>query len=298
MLILGTYLLFNQKINIGQFVAAEIVILTIINALEKLIVSLENIYDVATGLYKLDSLLELPAEKGGSHELNADTLQIDIKNMEFAYSKNHSVLSNVTLSILPNAITCISGNENSGKTTLLKLFSGGYSDFKGSINFNQIPLQNYSLQSLRSKTGMLLHEQELFDGTIYENITLGRVDIAIDEIIELSEKLGFNNFFAIFPNSFNTNIHELRKTFHSSLIIKILLLRALIHNPILIVLEEPWAGLDEDVSINIQNYLLEIAKSRTIVISTNENQFIQKCAHHIHLSNGHATIKKISNEHL
>jgi ABC-type bacteriocin/lantibiotic exporter with double-glycine peptidase domain len=215
-----------------------------------------------------------------------------VKNLNFAYNKNLIVLNDFNLSVMPNAITCISGNDNSGKTTLLKIFTGGYTDFNGSVNINHVPIQNYSLKSLRSKTGILLHEQELFDGTIYENITLGREDISIDDIITLSEKLGFNNFMAAFPNSFKSNINELRKTFSSSLIKKILLLRALVHNPILIVLEEPWTGLDQNVRLNIQNYLLEIAESKTIVISTNENHFIQKCQHHIEISNGHAITKK------
>lgn len=75
--------MFDQKINIGQFVAAEIVILTIIAAIEKLITSLENVYDVVTGLYKVDSVLELPEEKDGAFQFQSEDLNIVMKNLNF-----------------------------------------------------------------------------------------------------------------------------------------------------------------------------------------------------------------------
>lgn len=292
MLILGSYLLFNQKINIGQFVAAEIVIITIINALEKLIVSLENVYDLTTGLYKIDSLLELPSEKQGIHQLDLGNLTIDVKNMSFAYNENQKVFHNVSFQIKPAAITCISGHENSGKSTMLKLFTGGYKDFDGNINFNNVPLQNYSLQSIRSKTGIYLYEQELFEGTVYENITLGKTYINITDIIELSKKIGFQHFISYFPESFETKINPLGRNLPSSIIKKILLLRALVHDPIFLILEEPWLGLDDTAKNAIQEYLIQVSVHKTIILSTNDASFIKKADHHIKLSENELVIIK------
>jgi ATP-binding cassette, subfamily B, bacterial len=286
MLILGTSLLFEQKINIGQFVAAEIVILTIINAIEKLIASLENVYDVVTGLYKVDSLLELPEEKDGLFQFKSEELSISIKNMTFSYSDNQEILSDISMQIPANAITCISGEENSGKSTLLKLLTGSYMDFKGSIYFNNIPLQNYSLESLRSNMGILLYEQDLFEGTLYENISLGRSDIYVEDIMAVASELRIENFISFFPDSFETQLDPAGRKLPSSLIRKILLLRALINRPVLLILEEPWLGFDEDTKQHIQQYLLQLAKTRTIVISTRDVNFIERCTVKFHIADG------------
>jgi ABC-type bacteriocin/lantibiotic exporter with double-glycine peptidase domain len=292
MLILGSYLLFNQKINIGQFVAAEIIILSLINSLEKLIISLENIYDVVTGLHKLNSVLEIEIEKNGSVDLNTKELNIVLSDVGFSYNANQKVFKNLSLHFPANSITCISGEENSGKSTLLKLITGAYKYNSGLITMNNIPLQNYTLQSLRRQTGVLLYEQDLFEGTLFDNITLGRTDITIESILELTKTLGFENFISIFPKSFQSHIDPLGNTLPTSIKKKILLLRTLIHNPLLLIMEEPWVGLDENAKKSLQSYLFEAAKTKTIVVSSNDSYFAANCTQHIHLNNGNAIFKK------
>jgi ATP-binding cassette subfamily B protein len=286
MLFLGTFLLFNQSINIGQFVATEIIILTIINSAEKLITSLEVIYDVVTGLIKLDSVLDNPFESEGNFKLTSNTIEIACTKMSFSYNESQEIFKDVNVFIPAKSITCISGEENSGKSTFLKLLTASYSDFEGSISINNIHLQNYSLASLRSKMGILLYDQDLFEGTLFDNITLGRSTIGFDSILELAKKLGFENFIQSFPKNFATQIEPLGHKLPSTLIRKILLLRALINEPVLLLLEEPWMGLDKQIQTQIQNYLITIAKNVTIVIATNDNDFINKCSNHYHIENG------------
>lgn len=286
MLILGTSLLFDQKINIGQFVAAEIVILIIIAAIEKLITSLENVYDVVTGLYKVDSVLELPEEKDGLFQFQSEELTILIKQMTFSYTDHLKILNDISIQIPANTITCISGEENSGKSTLLKLLTGCYMDFEGQIYFNNIPLQNYSLESLRSQMGILLYEQDLFEGTLYENISLGRKEISGEKIMVVARALGIENFISFFPDSFDTQLDPAGRKLPSSVIRKILLLRALVNDPVLLILEEPWLGFSEETKLHIQQYLVQLSKTRTIVISTNDITFIESCPVKYHIVDG------------
>ena len=290
-LILGSYLLFEQKINIGQFVAVEIIIITITNSLEKLIVSLEHIYDIVTGFYKLDSVLENKLEEDGTIELELNQIKIELKEVGFSYLENQKIFNSISFSVEPNSITCISGEENSGKSTLLKLISGEYKTFTGSITINNIPLKNYTLKSLRNNTGIFLYEQDLFQGTLYENITLGRNNINIKEIMSLIQKIGFDDFIAFFPDSFDTKILPLGKTLPLSIRKKIILLRAFIHDPNLLLLESPWTGLDEESRENIQNHLLELSKTKTIIITSNNINFAKKCTQNIYLKDGLATSK-------
>ncbi|MBK7887852.1 MAG: ATP-binding cassette domain-containing protein [Bacteroidetes bacterium] len=291
MLILGTSLLFNQKINIGQFVAAEIVILTIIGAMEKLITSLEYVYDVITGMLKINRVLEFPNEKEGKLILTSKELNITMSNMTFSYSEKKEIFQDVSLKIPAKAVTCISGEENSGKSTFLKLLTGSYMDFKGSIQFNDLPLKNYSFESLRSQMGIFLYDQDIFEGTLYENITLGRNETSIEHIMEIAKKSGLENFISFFPDSFESMIDPMGRKLPSTTIRKILLLRALINNPVLLVLEEPWLQFDEETKQNLQHYLLSLGKEKTVVISTNDKEFIKKCDIHYTISNG--SINKI-----
>ncbi len=286
MLVLGSYLLFNQLITIGQFVAAEIIILTTISSMEKLISSLENVYDVITGLVKLDSVLDNPIEKEESLKLESKDLVITLDKMSFSYDDNQEIFNSISATILSNSITCISGKENSGKSTFLKLLTGSYMHFKGSITFNGIPLQNYSLQNLRTKMGIFLYEQDLFEGSLYENIVLGRTEIKIERIVDLSKKLGFEDFIQSFPNYFDTALDPLGQKLPTSLIRKILLLRALINTPQLLILEDPWIGFEDSTITKIQNYIIDISKNSTVVISTNDKDFIEKSTVHFIIENG------------
>lgn len=286
MLVLGSYLLFNQLITIGQFVAAEIIILTTISSMEKLISSLENVYDVITGLVKLDSVLDNPIEKEESLKLESKDLVITLDKMSFSYDDNQEIFNSISATILSNSITCISGKENSGKSTFLKLLTGSYMHFKGSITFNGIPLQNYSLQNLRTKMGIFLYEQDLFEGSLYENIVLGRTEIKIERIVDLSKKLGFEDFIQSFPNYFDSALDPLGQKLPTSLIRKILLLRALINTPQLLILEDPWIGFEDSTITKIQNYIIDISKNSTVVISTNDKDFIEKSTVHFIIENG------------
>ncbi len=286
MLVLGSYLLFNQLITVGQFVAAEIIILTTISSMEKLISSLENVYDVITGLVKLDSVLDNPIEKEESLKLESNDLVITLDKMSFSYDDNQEIFNSISATIPANSITCISGKENSGKSTFLKLLTGSYLHFKGSIAFNDIPLQNYSLQNLRTKMGIFLYEQDLFEGSLYENIVLGRTEINIERIVDLSKKLGFEDFIKFFPYYFDTSLDPLGQKLPSSLIRKILLLRALINTPQLLILEDPWIEFEDSTITKIQNYIIDISKNSTVVVSTNDKNFIEKSTVHFSIENG------------
>lgn len=131
----GTYLLLNQQLNIGEFIAAEIVILMVIAAVEKLIGSLESVYDVITGLEKLASVTETTLEKNGNImiEANNNGISVEMKDCSFAYPDAKPILKDLNINIESNSMVCISGFEGSGKTTLLKLLSGNFSAFDGSI---------------------------------------------------------------------------------------------------------------------------------------------------------------------
>ena len=270
MLTLGSYLLINQQLNVGEFVAAEIVIMLVIGAVEKLITSLDSAYDVFTGLEKLASVTDSPLETSG--ELTVDTqegLEIEMKNFSFEFEPGKPVLHSINLHINPGEKIQIAGPAGAGKSILMRVLTGNYIDFKGTLLINKVPIKNYSLASLRKHTGILLQNQEIFKGTVWENISLGNKDISPSMILATANELGFADFLNHFTKGFDTDIEPLGKKTPQSIVKKILLLRALCGDKRLVLLENPWSGLEPELAERIQAYLVQL--KATVLVSTNEN---------------------------
>ena len=282
MLTLGSYLLINQQLNVGEFVAAEIVIMLVIGAVEKLITSLDSAYDVITGLEKLASVTDNPLETSGDLELNTRVgLEIEMKNFSFEFEPGKPVLNSSNLHIQSGEKIQVVGPAGSGKSILMRVLTGNYIDFKGTLLINKVPIKNYNLQSLRKHTGILLQNQEIFGGTVWENISLGNKEISPSLILATADELGFADFLNHFPLGFDSEIEPLGKKTPQTIVKKIVLLRALCGDKRLLLLENPWNGLEPEIADKIQTYLKN--QAATVIIATNEGVLFGK---KIEINNG------------
>nr|MBP7476993.1 ABC transporter ATP-binding protein [Chitinophagales bacterium] len=175
---------------------------------------------------------------------------------------------------------------------LLRILSGNYRSFKGSLSINNIPIQNYQLESLRSTLGVYLQQQDIFKGTVLENISMGRKDISVETISDLSEKLGIGNFIKSLEKGFETEIDSSGKKLSSSIIKKILLLRCLSNNPQLLLLDDPFMGLDSLEIDLLQKYFLNREFKRTILIITQIESFAKKCDYIFTIKNNQIIVTK------
>ncbi len=287
MLTLGTYLLIDQQLNIGEFIAAEIVILMVIGAVEKLITSLDSAYDVITGLEKIASVTESPLEKSGTMELNIQKgLDVQLSNFSFSFDASKKILESINLHIKPGQKVSIDGPEGSGKSMLLRMLTGNYQDFEGSFQLNHFPIQNYALQDLRKNTGVVLHGQEIFGGSLWENISLGQKEITADLILQKSMELGFDDFLSHFPAGFDTIIEPIGKKTPQTIIKKVLLLRALCGPKKLLLLEEPWAGLETKNKEQLKHYLLNLPADTTVIVVSDDADFNRLTDQQIYMRHG------------
>jgi ATP-binding cassette, subfamily B, bacterial len=286
MLIVGTYLMLDQKLTVGQFIAAEIVIIMVLNSVEKLIANLATVYDTVTAKDKISSVTEKPVETNGSMTLplNNNGLQVELQNVSFSYNDKENVLTNVSFKVGANEKVCIRGADSSGKTTLLKLLAGAYPDFAGMYLLNNVPLGNYDLASVRANTGLLLGEQEIFHGTLWENITLGDDSIKTDRIVEYATKTGLSEFVDALPKGYETLLDPTGRRLPRSVVTKILLVRALANEPRLLLLEEPWQYCTDEQRDAIIRLLLQLTNS-TVLVFTNDEYFAQQCDQVISLNN-------------
>jgi ABC-type bacteriocin/lantibiotic exporter with double-glycine peptidase domain len=278
MLIFGSILLVNQQLNIGQFIAAEIVILTILNSVEKLIINLDSVYDTLTAVDKLAKLTDKPLEQFGNITLEprATGVKIEAKDLRFSYPGRAPIFDNIELMVLPGQTVCVTGKGGSGKSTLLRLLDGAFADFEGILKIDDIPIRNYELSSLRSHIGIVLHQDDIFAGTLWENITMGREGVDIKRVVELLDKVGLSAYFASLPQGFDTVLDPMGQRLPEQIIHNIMLVRAVAGSPRLLLLEEPWSGMEDSNRAQIIQLLSELREITTIVVS-NDEEFAASC---------------------
>lgn len=289
MLIVGSILLVDQQLNIGQFVAAEIIILLVINSVEKLIINIDNVYDILTSVEKLEKVTDQPLEQEGERKLVPTEKGVDIavNDMSFTYRSGHApVLKDINFNLEPGEKVQVMGINGSGKSTLIKVLSGAYQPFDGAITYNNIPIEQYDFASFRSKTGIFVSNQELFEGSLYENLTMGNENISMDEIMKLSEVVGLRSFLKSSKKGLEMMINPMGERLPKKIVQKLLLLRAMINSPSLLLLEEPWLGLESEYAERIRNYLIKEMPQTTGIIVSNDQDFAAACHKVLYLEEG------------
>jgi ABC-type bacteriocin/lantibiotic exporter with double-glycine peptidase domain len=282
LLILGSILVINQEINLGQFVASEIIILLVLNSSEKLILSMETIYDVLTGLEKLGQVTDIETEREEGIDLNEITkgkgISLELTGLTYKYAGNNKpTIEGVDLNVGVGEKVCITGVNQSGKSTLLSLISGLYNDYEGSIHFNGIPLGDINIMSFRSVIGDNLGLQDIFFGTLEENITVGKEGIDIEDILWGIEQVGLGDFFKQLPKGLNTMIQPEGQGLSTSIKQKIILARTLSEKPKLIVMDHTLHGLDYEDRKHISAILTDPEADWTLLAVTNDPLMLSNC---------------------
>lgn len=288
MLIIATYLLLNQQLNIGAFIATEIVVIMIMSAVEKLIKNLESYYDMITSLVKLSKVLDLPEENKGEVSLSKaqEGFEIDFKDVTISFNDSLPILTQVNFKIKPNTITVISGSLGAGKSVLMNLLAGFYEPSSGKIFYDKTPFNNINKNLLRSQIGLYLNDVGIIKGTVMQNIQISNPEITADDITKAALELGVDNFAEYFTDGYYTDISETDSMLSFSSKKMILLLRAILGKTRLLILEDPVEGLHETLHPKIWKYLKKVSSNRNVIVVSNDNELISLADHYLYLSNG------------
>ncbi len=273
LLLIGGILVIEQQLNIGQFVAAEIIILLVMNSIEKVMLNFDTIYDILTSLEKIAQVTDLELDTEGGIRLNEDKkgLQVNVNNVTFEYpEENKTVLNDISLDIASGERVIISGQNDSGKSTLLYLIGGLYSPTRGSIIMDSIPVNNYCPESLRSSIGGYLRDESLFEGTLLENITLGRDGATFENVRWATESLGLSKLINDLPYGYDTKVLPQGRQFSKSTIAKILIARSIVDRPRLLLLENSFSVFSEKDRKNILQFLLDHNNDWTVLLTSSQ----------------------------
>jgi len=274
LLMIGGALVLNQQMNIGQFVAAEIIILLVINSVEKLILGLETFYDVLTSIEKLGKVVDKELEPQDGEILNVkhNDFNIELDNVSYSVKdRKKPILQDVSLKINAKDRILIQGNSGSGKSSLLKLIAGVISPTDGSVYVCDKSLTSLNINSYRQHIGQTLVEETPFEGTLLQNITFGDTDITSQQLDWAIQNVGLKDFVKQLPNGLNTMIYPEGKGVSFTVSKKIMLARSIVKNPKLLMLKEPLDQFEAKEAQQLVDFLSQPEHPWTLVVVSQNN---------------------------
>jgi ABC-type bacteriocin/lantibiotic exporter with double-glycine peptidase domain len=288
LLLIGGLLVLNQEMNIGQFVAAEIIILLVINSVEKLILGLESFYDVLTSLEKMGQVVDKELERQNGTEPNfSKNFDVQLNEVEYEVpDREQAILNNISFNIQQGSRILIKGESGSGKSTLLRIISGVIEPTRGQIFVNDSSISNMNLNYYRSHMGLSLADESPFEGTIRENITFGNKNVTEEQLLWATEKVGLSQFIKESPEGLDTILYPEGKRTSFTVVKKIVLARAIIGQPKLLILEDPLEHFEDNEISGIINFLTDDSNPWALIVVSTNNEWSKHCTQVITLKNG------------
>ena len=289
LLLIGGILVLNQEMNIGQFVAAEIIILLVISSVEKLITGLETFYDLLTSLEKLGQVVdkELEPQNGEKPFKEGDGFTVELSNISYNVpERDKKILDDVSLNISSSCSILLQGPNGSGKTTLLRMIAGIIQPDQGDIYVNDVSLKGINLNYYRSHIGQSLMEESPFEGTILDNITFGDRAIPQEDVYWALEKTGLTQFVKEQPQGLRTIIYPEGLQLPSTISKKIVLARSIVRKPKLLILKDPLDHFEPKEANEIMSFLSAPDRTWALVVVSQNSGWKGKCGRLITVENG------------
>ncbi|WP_405400636.1 peptidase domain-containing ABC transporter [Maribacter sp. Asnod2-G09] len=289
LLLIGGLLVLNQEMNIGQFVAAEIIILLVINSVEKLIVGLETFYDLLTSLEKMGQVVdkELETQEGEKPFLENQAFTVELSDISYSVPEpKREIISNLSLTISPTCTILLRGNSGSGKNTLLRLIAGIIEPDSGGVYVNGVSLKGMNLNYYRSHLGQSLPEESPFEGTILHNITFGDKETTNEQVYWALDKVGLTDFVKKQPEGLNTILYPEGKQIPHTVSKKIVLARSIVRKPKLLILKDPLDQFNSEEADRILNFLSDSSNGWALLVVSENDKWIKKCSRIITMDKG------------
>lgn len=221
-------------------------------------VSLSNVFGL------LDAPIDIPDSQT---PVIPETLrgEVEIDHVSFGYGDGDEVLRDVSLHIAPGEFIGLVGRSGVGKSTLINLLMRMYDVDDGAIRLDGVDIREIPQSELRRHMGVVLQENFLFAGSVWQNLTYAKPDATRDEVIRAAKYAGAHSFIVNLPDGYNTTIGERGYTLSGGERQRLAIARALLHDPKLLILDEATSALDTETEKLIQEALAVLTRGRTTV---------------------------------
>jgi ABC-type bacteriocin/lantibiotic exporter with double-glycine peptidase domain len=283
LLVLGIMLVQSNQITLGQFVASEIVIVTVLAGIEKLVFSLATAYDMLTAVDKIGHVTDLPLERAGGLALRdsgSAGLRLAARGLTYRYLPGAApAVREVSLSVSPGERVGITGYEGSGQTTLLKILAGLLDGYEGAVSVDGVPLRDLDRAGYRDAVGQLLSPTDLFDGTVEENVSVGRTHVTPHDVLRALERVGLAEWIQAQPAGLRTPITNGGRGLPTHVVSRLLVAQAIVGRPKLVVVDDYYQNVEPDC----RQQLVDCLTSRegdaewTLLLVSHDPAFLSAC---------------------
>lgn len=270
----------QKEITVGQFVATELVLFILLGAIDKIAASLETFYGTLASIEKISQVLHTPQEKstGRYFPLQEQGLSLRIENLSYISPDTQKpILTGINLTLCAGEKMAIIGHSGSGKTTLLRLLYGLIENYEGKIFYQDIELRQIHKNYLRHLIGDVIAHEELFQGTLWENLTLLNPQCSTFEVIAICKNLLLHDKIQNLAQGYYTYLAGDRMPLPRAIVQKILLARALIAKPRILFIDDLMLNLSPAERMPIYQWLLAPSQGWTTLIITRDPGVLSLC---------------------
>ncbi|TAH19929.1 MAG: ABC transporter ATP-binding protein [Cytophagales bacterium] len=281
LLIIGSLLVIDRQITLGQFVASEIIIILILNAIEKLISSLSTIFDMLTAVDKIGYVTDFPLERKSGiffpKEMQGG-ISLKIRNLKYKHTNSSEyTLKGIDLDIQAGEHICIAGFNQAGKNTFANVIGGLLESYEGSIAINNISMREISLSSLRDVVAYNFSTNDIFEGSVLDNIQMGRSNISYQDVVWAVDNMGLADIVHALPDGLQTELIAGAKNFSSSVLTKLTIARCIAERPKLLILNDFLHFLEKEERLRVLHFLMDKKNPWTLLCVSNDPTLLTTC---------------------
>lgn len=280
------YLIIRGEMNALYGIGYLIAITRLTDAVEAIGMNIAELYHIDVRVDRIKELNNIPTQKGKDISLNS--FDIEVKNLTFAYL-DHNVLEKVNFTAKQGQVTALVGPSGSGKTTMIRLISRLYDYKDGEIKIGGYELKEISPNALYSNISMVFQDVTLFNGTVMENIRIGRKDASDEEVMEAARKANCEDFILKLPEGYKTLIGENGSKLSGGERQRLSIARAFLKNAPILLLDEISASLDVENEMAIQKSLNQLIQNKTVLIISHRMKSIENVDNIVLFEDGKVT---------
>ena len=271
-IIFGGRMFFDGALNGGDFTAYLLYISMFLTPIKKLVETYEQIVEGMSGVRRFEEIMNLPAEADDEGAADPGELSgmITFDNVSFHYpSADHEgpdVISGLNLTVQAKETLGLVGQSGGGKTTICNLIPRFYEIDQGTIAIDGIDIRKMTRESLRRNIGIVSQDVFLFHGSVRENISYGKPDASLEEIMEAAKRADIHDDIMAMPDGYDTNVGERGVHLSGGQRQRISIARVFLKNPRILILDEATSALDNVTELSVQKSLDQLAEGRTVIV--------------------------------